>query len=292
MKGFRSIYSFLLTALLTLFIIGCGSSSDDGGGSSSTGVLNLSVTDAPVDKASSVVVAFTGVIIQPSSGDRLEFDFDPNDPSRKIDLLALNSGGSVTILDGVTVPAGHYNWIRLKVNAECNTLDSYIEIRLKLFRGFIVPDGGTSSFTIDFDLRKSVNHPEGQGYCSGDYKLKPTLRIVDNARVGSISGAVSSELIEDGACTDGNAVYVFEGHNITPDDEDGFDPNPVTSAIVEFDDVQGYTYKIAFLNAGNYTVAFTCQADNDTAKADESIAFTGPANVTVSSGMETIHNFQ
>ena len=310
MKGFRSIYSFLLTALLTLFIIGCGSSSDDGGGSSSTGVLNLSVTDAPVDKASSVVVEFTGVIIQPSSGDRLEFDFDPNDPSRKIDLLALNSGGSVTILDGVTVPAGHYNWIRLKVNAECNTLDSYIEIPddtnspyslwipsgeqtgLKLFRGFIVPDGGTSSFTIDFDLRKSVNHPEGQGYCSGDYKLKPTLRIVDNARVGSISGTVSSELIEDGSCTDGNAVYVFEGHNITPDDEDGFDPDPVTSAIVEFDDVQGYTYKIAFLNAGNYTVAFTCQADNDTAKADESIDFTGPANVTVSSGMETIHNFQ
>ena len=324
-------------AILTCFVIasltGCGSS---GGGSSSTGVLNISVTDAPVDEASSVIVEFTGVTIQPASGDRLDFDFWEcsetstscvvdtdctgstnvcNVTPRQIDLLALNGGGSEVILDGVTVPSGHYSWIRLKVNAVCDTMDSYIEIPndinspyslwvpsgsqtgLKLVRGFDVPAGGIASFTIDFDLRKSVNNPEGQGNCSGNYQLKPALRLVDNTDVGSISGTVSSGLIQDGSCTGGNAVYVFEDHNITPDDVDEINPEPVTSAIVTFDDVtQEYVYKAAFLSSGNYTIAFTCQAENDDPEVDESptlnpITFVGTTNVEVSAGNETIHNF-
>jgi len=341
MKNIKLIFMAILACFVITSVTGCGGGS--GGGGSSTGMLSISVTDAPVDEASSVVVEFTGVIIQPASGERLEFDFDQLecsetgtscvvdadctggtdvciDPPRQIDLLALNGGGSETILDGVTVPAGHYNWIRLKVNAECDTLDSYIEIPddinspyslyvpsgsqtgLKLVRGFDVPAGGTASFTIDFDLRKSVNLPEGQGTCSGNYKLKPALRLVDNTDVGSISGTVSSELIGDTSCTGGNAVYVFEDHDITPDDVDGIDPDPVTSAFVSFnDDEQEYVYKAAFLSSGNYTIAFTCQAGNDDPEVDESptldpITFVGTTNVEVSAGedpagSETIHDF-
>ncbi len=337
MKNIRLIYVVILTFFLVGSIAGCGSSGSGGGDGPSTGILNLSITDAPVDDASSVIVEFTGVIIQPASGDRLEFDFMEcsengtscvvdadcagetnvcNDSQRQIDLLALNGGGSETILDGVTVPAGHYNWIRLKVNAECNTEDSYIEIPddidspyslwipsgsetgLKLVQGFDVPAGGTASFTIDFNLRKSVNNPEGRGNCSGNYKLKPALRLVDNTDVGSISGTVSSEFIEDDSCTSGNAVYVFEDHGVIPDDEDVFDPNPITSAMVTFDaDTQEYVYKVAFLSAGNYTVAFTCQAEDDDPEVDESptlnpITFVGTTDVEVSAGNETIHNFQ
>jgi hypothetical protein len=238
-----------------------------------------------------------------------------NNSQRQIDLFALNGGGSETILDRVTVPAGHYNWIRLKVNAECDTEDSYIEIPndiyspyslwipsgsetgLKLVRGFDVPAGGTASFTIDFNLRKSVNNPEGQGNCSGNYKLKPALRIADNTEVGSISGTVSSALIEDDSCTSGNVVYVFEDHDVIPDDEDEFDPNPITSAMVTFnDDTQEYVYKAAFLSSGKYTIAFTCQAGNDKPEVDESptlnpITFVGTTDVEVSAGNETIHNF-
>ena len=331
MRNIHIICVVILTWFVVASLTGCS------GSGNSTGELTINVTDAPVDKASSVMVEFTGVIIQPASGDRLEFDFkecsengDPcvfdadcegeanvcNQSQRQIDLLALNGGGSETILDKVTVPAGHYNWIRLKVNAECdNKEDSYIEIPndddspyslwipsgsetgLKLVRGFDVPAGGTASFTIDFNLRKSVNNPEGQGNCSGNYKLKPALRLVDNTEVGSISGTVSSALIEDESCTSGNAVYVFEGHDVIPDNEDEFDPNPITSAMVTFnDDTQKYVYKAAFLSSGNYTIAFTCQAENDKPEEDKSltpnpITFVGTTDVEVSAGDETIHNF-
>ena len=64
---------------------------------------------------------------------------------------------------------------------------------LKLNRGFDVPAGGSADFTIDFDLHKSV-HMTG----SGSYMLRPTLRMVDNIMVGSISGTVGASLVPSG----------------------------------------------------------------------------------------------
>ena len=156
-----------------------------------------------------------------------------------------------------------------------------------------MPAGGVASFTIDFDLRKSVNGPKVGGNCDGDYKLRPALRLVDNAGAGSIAGTVDADLINNPSCTAGNAVYVFAGHNIVPDDIDEIHPDPVTSAMV---DDNLLTYKAAFLSAGSYTVAFTCQAGDDDPEVDEAltvnpIIFIGMTNVTVSSGTETIHNF-
>jgi hypothetical protein len=66
------------------------------------------------------------------------------------------------------------------------TIPSGMQSGLKLNRGFDVPAGGSADFTIDFDLHKSV-HMTG----SGSYMLRPTLRMVDNIMVGSISGTVT-----------------------------------------------------------------------------------------------------
>jgi hypothetical protein len=162
---------------------------------------------------------------------------------------------------------------------------------LKLVRGFVVPAGGSADFTIDFDLRKSVNKSQGQGNCQDVYKLKPALRIVDNTSVGSIAGTVSQNLINDLSCTTGNAVYVFQGANVPPDDVDGVPPDPVTSAIVKLNDSGEYSYRAAFLNSGDYTIAFTCQAEDDDPEAGDNLNFMGTANVSVSAGSETVHNF-
>jgi hypothetical protein len=209
-------------------------------------------------------------------------------------------------LDNVILASGDYDWIRLKVNADCDVIDSYIEINniihsiqipsgsqtgLKLVRGFNLPADGIADFTIDFDLRKSVNYPQGQGNCSGNYKLKPALRMVSNASVGSISGTVNPSLINGQTCTGGNVVYVFQGLNIAPDDVDGIIPDPVTSAIVKLDNMGEHIYRASFLSAGNYTIAFSCQADNDKPETDDSIDFIGATNVTVTAGLVTTHNF-
>ena len=172
------------------YLAACGG---EGSGSANTqqfGRLTLRVTDSPVTSARRVVVEFTGVEIKARDGGDTEvFDSAP----RQIDLLALDGGGSEILLSDEDLPAGEYEWIRLKVNAGRNASDSFIELDdgsihplfipsgnqtgLKLIRGFTIGAGSTHNFTIGFNLRKSVIHPPGLGE---PYLLKPVLRLVNN----------------------------------------------------------------------------------------------------------------
>jgi hypothetical protein len=268
--------------------------------------LTLSITDAPVDGAAAVVVEFTGVELKPAGGGRVVFDFDS---PRQIDLLALQGGASTPLLDGVEVPAGDYNWIRLAVNAERDVLDSYVELDggalvslfipsgaesgLKLHSGFTIAQGGIADFTIDFDLRKSVHDPVGQP----DFFLRPSLRLVDNLEVGSVSGTVSLDLVTDSSCTNGidhdmgNAVYLYAGAGASVDDE-GTANAPLASTAVKLDpDTQEYRYAIGFVASGPYTVAFTCQAADDDPLTDDAITFVGAADVDVTAGSDSVQDF-
>ncbi len=299
-----SFINLMSAAGLTFLLAACGG----GGGGASTGSLSLGLTDAPVDSADEVVVEFYGVELQPASGARITFDFTDRcalDPaSCQIDLMTLTGGTSDLILDNETLPSGQYNWLRLMVNAKQNVRDSYIvvagqeyELRipsgdesgLKLNRGFVVPAGGMAEFTIDFDLRKSVHDPVG----SSDYILRPTLRIVDNTEVGTLSGSIDPGYFASGNC--GGAVYVFhDGTAGAPDDEDGTGggPDPITSALVPDDGV--YNYKVAFLSEGDYHIAFTCDAMADDPVVDDDSAtvnFLSEATVTVIAGANTVYDF-
>ncbi len=302
------LWCVVVIVVCMVSVSGCGSSSSGGGsggsnGGTSNGVLSLKITDAPVDNASRVVVEFTGIEIQSSSGGRTEFNYQT---PKHIDLLALHSGGSEVILDNAVLPSGDYQWIRLKVNAECDVLDSFIEINnvmhpiwvpsgnqsgLKLVRGFNLSADGVSDFTIDFDLRKSVKKPNGNGNCSDNYKLKPALRIVNNKVAGSIAGTVAPALITDPACTGGNVVYVYDGLNITPDDIDSITPDPVTSAMVKQNISGDHVYRASFLDPGDYTIAFTCQAEGDDPEVNDPVAFKGTSGASVAAGQVTVHDF-
>lgn len=287
---------------VSLFFLGaCGSVSDDDG----LGSLTLRVTDAPVDTAQAVVVEFTGVTVQPAAGERLEFDFAQ---PRSVDLLSL-SGGDSQVLLSEPLRAGQYSWVRLKVrdgdlSVPGSPRGSYLtadgahhalrvpsgnQSGLQLNRPFEVPAGVAVDFTIDFDLRRSVHLPPGQG---GDYLLRPTLRLVETAQVGSIVGTVAASLVADPACLP--AVYVFLGSGVQPDDVDGAEPEPLTSALVMRNLLtQQWEYTAAFLGPGSYTVALTCQAGEDAPGADDpAVTFAGTAPVPVQIGAETRHDFR
>jgi hypothetical protein len=187
-----ALIKITLATGMALLLVACGGGSSS---SSSTGTLNLAITDAPVDDAKAVVVEFTGVQLQKAGGERIDYDFVDefdNPVAMQIDLLALTDGATADMLNDVTLDAGQYSWMRLKVNAEKGVLDSYIMLNddsqfslhipsgnqsgLKLNRGFVVPAGGVASYVIDFDLRKSVHKPSA---ANQDYKLRPTLRLID-----------------------------------------------------------------------------------------------------------------
>ena len=297
-------------AACALALAACGGSDDK------TGVLSLKITDSPVDDATEVVVVFTGVELKRAGDAPFSIDYcgegdAPAECQKHIDLLTLQDGVTDDLLADEEVPAGQYEWLRLKVLAERDMQGaSYItfsddgtqyplfvpsgaQTGLKLVRPFVVAQGGTTRLVVDFDIRKSVIAPPG---LQPNYLLKPTLRLMDELLTGTIEGQVDLvALAEEQAveeCVGG--VYLFAGHDATPDDMDGEDSDdidPIVYKSLSPDEVDGVvtsvaSYMIPFIEAGEYTIAFTCNFDVDTSP-DVSNYEPGAAEPTMA---WTVHN--
>jgi hypothetical protein len=295
----KRIFGGVCAALL-LAACGGGSNNNDG-----PAKVSISVTDAPVDSAEAVVVSFIGVELFPADGSApVSFSFDP---PKSIDLLDLQGSNSAFLIQDAEVEPGVYNELRLLIdteNASCNNLvapfDSYITIDgtdyplivpsggasgLKVFGPITAAAGGSASYTVDFDLRRSI----AERGATGCYNLRPVLRVVDNAEVGTLAGTVDGDLLLAEGCTAdsvtgaGAAVYVYEGAGVEPDDVGGSGAEPLVSALLSpLDDGSGdFAYEVGFLLAGGYTVAFTCQAADDDAQVDDAIGFGAVADVEI-----------
>jgi hypothetical protein len=302
--------SQMRTTATTLIILGLAACGGGDGGSAGNGRLTLSVTDAPVEDAASVVVQFSGVAFK-RAGAPAETVQNLIPAPRQLNLLEYQEGRAALLLEGVTLPAGDYEWIRLIVDNQPNVADSYMilktgeecELRvpsgaesgLKLNRGFTLPAAGSIALTIDFDLRKSIHAPPGQRgstpTCTQAYLLRPTLRIVDDANVGAIAGTIASALVP-AECKP--KVYVYTGTGIIPDDiEESVEPNDVDPLVVATVPVisgsSSYSYRAAFLPPAAYTAAFTCGDDDPT--SDDVLTFLSPQTVTVQSNLISTVNF-
>lgn len=265
-----------------------GDGSSSGIGAGETGSVSVGLTDAPVDSAQEVNIEVTALVLQPADGERRRFELEFPEP---INLLAFQGGAFETLITDEEVPAGSYNWMRIELGDDNTILlddgSSHIlttpSARGVQTSGFTVPAGGEVSFTIDFDVRKSLVDPVGQE----GYRLKPVLRLVDNSEVGTIEGTVAGELISQ-ECGDaltpefaGN-VYVHEGAGVEPDDI-GSGNEPLVAVPVK--DNGNYTYTAAFIPAGDYTVSYTCGddviEDAEEEPSDDDINFVGAQPVTV-----------
>ena len=262
-----------------------------------TGTFNLSISDAPIKDAAKVCVRFDGVELKHAdSDDRETIDFDQ---PVVVNLLDYQGANSHPIVTGAEVPAGEYEWIRLKVAAErglsggandsdptsaaCDdeTENSYLvresggvfnlyipsgsQRGLQLIKDIIIAVNRTGDYTAEWDLGKSFNGPPGQ---LPDVMMKPVVKLVANNEVGTLVGGVADELIAWEAC-DAEfppSVYVFD---------DGVEPNPFDDPFAEDDAIatglveqqlqedgsMPWRYSIGFLLAGNYEVAYTCNGD-------------------------------
>lgn len=304
----RHIKRTVLAGFAMLALGACGGGG--GSGTNGSGRLSLSVTDAPVDDVSSVVIQFSGVAFK-RSGSSAEMVQNLTPSPRRLDLLQYSQGMAALLLDGVTLPAGDYEWIRLIVDNEQNVRDSYVTLKtgqecelripsgaesgLKLNRGFTLPADSSVALTIDFDLRQSLHAPPGQqgstASCTQGYLLRPTLRVVDDANVGAIAGTVASALIATGCSP---KVYLYSGSNVIPDDIEETsattpDVDPLVTADVAADSAGTYRYRLAFVTPGAYTASFTCSSDDPT--ADEVLTFVGTQNVTVQANLISTADF-
>lgn len=277
---------------MTVLLAACG-----GGGGAGTGSLSVGLTDLPANGDEVVCIHFTTITLHHSDGDLIQIPYDPGtyydvndgcenniDPAlgdaanNAVAVSALQGELSVQLMDTVAVKAGRYNWFRLDVDEtlsyvvdsegqkdlSCPSCDGE-QSGLKLNRGITVPAGGEADFMIDLDLTKSLKRDP-----SGNYTLRPTLRLVDLTETGKITGTVEVSLIP-GMITDtdtGCKVYVYEGHGVVLDDYHDND-NVLTSAKVLYNPDSGfYEYVAAFLPTDStaeptlYTVALTCDIDD------------------------------
>jgi hypothetical protein len=305
---FRQLVRLISAACLTVpLLAACGGSA---GSSSST--MNLGITDGPVDSASSVVISFTGVELQPSGGGQsIAINFSS---PKTMDLMQEQNGNAASLLSGESVPAGNYDWIRLMLNvaADGTVANSYIMINgaqypllipsgaetgLKLVQGFTMTANQVANFTIDFMLQQSITAPPGQA--SGgtqDYILKPALRLIDNVQAGTISGTVAlSTLQSNSACLNGysgsgplpNAhVYVFSG-TATPSSS----LTPVVEPEITLSSSGSYSYSQPLLLAGGYTLAVACTSTSNTGAT--TVTFLPPTGMaaTVTANQTTTVNF-
>lgn len=283
----------------------CGSSG--GPDEEKIGLVTIGITDAPVDEVSAVVVEFTGVTLKPSSGDEIIITFDA---PKNFDLLTLTGGLTAELLQETEVPVGTYNWVRLAVNAEFDSVfDSWamtpagqVELRvpsggnsgLKLVSGFTVTQNQSTNLVIDWDLRKALTDPLGQP----GFHLRPALRVTDLASYGALTGTLAEALVTDESCTNdlaldtGNAVYLYNDVVNVPADIGDVVTEPFATATVS-QNVDGvYVYEVNFLSVGKYTAAFTCQASDDDPAIDDDIVFSAPQTLMIDDGVTTVINFQ
>jgi hypothetical protein len=251
-----------------------------------------------VDEATSVVVQISKIDLLRSDGDDKEFTFAP---PRRVDLLDFSAGLSTILLDRVRVPEGDYTGLRVTIDSDDST-ESHIDLNTGA-RERLVLSGATDEFTIEepftierrkelaltleIDLRLSVLPPAN---VDEPYEFAPSTRLVNDADAATISGAISEDLVSSSSCLP--VVYVYAGHDIDADDI-GSPLTPVASAAVKLGSVSGVrNYKVAFLLAGEYSVAFTCDALQDDPRDDDDIVFSPSAEVSVDASETATANFE
>jgi hypothetical protein len=221
----------------------CGGGGGSGGPISS---LSVSLADAPMsrDGVQSVFITVTGVDVQPTNGPAMSFSLTS---PLTVDLLTLQQGNVASLVNGASVPAGSYDWIRLDLDTSAGkdyvlvcsdgtmtcaspsnialTIPSGAETGLKIVRGFTMPVNGAIHLVVDFNVDSSIVPIPN----STSWHLKPTLRVVQTDTVGSIDGTISAAAIQTAkfsktACSATNlpTVYIYSAQsattNVIPDD--------------------------------------------------------------------------
>ncbi|WP_413110501.1 DUF4382 domain-containing protein [Thaumasiovibrio sp. DFM-14] len=293
-----------VAVILTPFLLAaCGGSDDP---TMATAQVSFSVSDAPVDSATEVVVAFDALELRHEDGQRFFISVDENvagDDYQQIDLLKYPGSEEALILTDQRLPIGTYkeliihtkaqqdlNWVLTEDEGE---FDLKIPSNKLKLGGFEVTTETVQSFTIEFDLRQSLVLRGNNGNNNG-YNLKPHgVKIVDNSAAASLKGHVDVNLLGagDGCLAEtGNFVYLYAGHghqdSVLIDNIDITDPDYRDEIELPLDYVAPYAstgvmddgnYFFGFIPAGDYTVAFTCSATVDNPIQYDEIIIANPS---------------
>jgi hypothetical protein len=187
----------IIKAILIFFalfvIIGCSDNDNPVEVSDGYGRLKIFFGDSPAS-FDSVVVCISRVEIHKSGSDSTNGWSVINDSSRYFDLLQLMNGATV-ILGDTLLTEGKYTQIRLIVEDGSYVIDNGIkhdltipsgyQTGIKLNHSFDIERDNLYELLLDFNVYKSILVTG-----NGEYKLKPTIRVIPLIISGTISGKV------------------------------------------------------------------------------------------------------
>lgn len=289
----------------TIAALLCASALAGCSGGRSTGTVSVSLMDRPVDGVLALFVTIDQVWIKPQ-GDGPAFQLPMTSTPLTVDLLAHTDENAAIIVDEAVVDAGTYNWVEFRID-DTDITKSYaitdeggqvlvdIDVpsdRIRLVSGFTVGENQAVRFLFDWRVDTGLTEAVGRNL----YILKPAFRILSADAYGTVSGkltgATAAANPDCSGSTAGKVVYLFEG-DVTPDDQDGADPEPVTTVDAEFDPLTGdYPYRVAAM-PGDYTLALTCLGEEETPLGDEDLMFLSPiggglVTVTAETAVENV----
>lgn len=187
-----SITRSLLAGGALVGLLACGGSSS---GSSGNGAMTVKMVDGPISGYQHINVNIQQVQIHGPNG-----WVTLSSPNQTYDLLSLTNGISATLANGATLPAGHYEQMRLVLgtgntvvlsdgSTQPLTVPSGLQSGIKLIVSFDVQAGTTEDVFIDFDAAHSIQVV--QAGASNQYILRPTVRAFDKLATGSVSGKLT-----------------------------------------------------------------------------------------------------
>ncbi|WP_286756360.1 DUF4382 domain-containing protein [Roseivirga sp. UBA838] len=208
MKTIKTLIAALIVT--TGFVL--TSCDDNDNEMSGTGSASFEATDAAVDAENISGVYLSVDELQVIANGKVKNTITFEEPET-FDLMAYQNG-QTKFLGQTDLDAGSYDEVRLILNS---TSQAWVEFTDNTTKQISVPSGSTSGYKIfgdfevlanglseivlDVDLRKALVK-EG----NGDFKLRPTARLVSKANAGSIQGKVDMDDMQD---ADKVVVYAY-----------------------------------------------------------------------------------
>lgn len=284
MKFHASISPALIAGGALATLLACGGGSSSGG----SGSMSVHLVDGPIAGYQHINVNIQQVQIHGPSG-----WVTLSSPNQTYDLLSLTNGLSATLANGATLPAGHYEQMRLILGSgntvvlsdgstQPLTTPSALQSGLKLIVSFDVAAGTTADVFIDFDAAHSIQIT--QTGASNKYILRPTIRAFDKLATGSVSGKL----------TDGSSAAIAGAEVYAETLDSTGNPTIVRSAITASDG----SYTLDLLpTGGTYfavsqpitaTASYNAQASAGFAISSSTPTFTWNTSFTQALGTGTV----
>ena len=275
----------------------CGFDCNNDRNDNKPATLSLGFSDEPLEDLKEVVIEVDRVTLQRTGEEDIVIDsFTISElslvdaDSFQMDLLDYQGLNQLLVIENLELTSGSYSHLLVDILGDDINL-SYVQQSDDSLKPITVSGGqlslpgfsldtGEQAFTVEFSLAQALQYQQS----ADNYLLTSTgVRVMDNDTAASLSGRVSSDLFDSVSPCDakedpesGNRIYLYSNGPVAEanlaDVFTSFSSTEVPSgkrapyavASMAEDVLTGtWQYSVGFIAAGDYTLAFACDAGDD-----------------------------